>query len=992
MQKEFVVDVRCRIELFGELRVTQGDQVHTRFRTHKSAALLAYLALYLHQTHSRERLLEVFWPDMTVEAGRDNLSTTLSQLRRQLEPTGVPAKSILIADHQQVRLNAEAVSTDVAEFDQTIRMARRDDETEVRLRQLQRAVELYKGELLPGNYEDWAVREQSRCQAAYLEVLRLLVADLEESDDLAGALAAAQRMVEADPYEEEAYQMQMRLYVRQQHPAAALEVYQRLKNLFKKEMGVPPSPETQTLAEQVRRDPRALLAARASTSKSARKPASPVRTESVAPPPEAPRPSTPAPAAPPLPLQLTRFFGRQREREELQRLLLTPGTRLVTLMGTGGVGKTRLSIAMAEQVAPAFQGRVWFVPLADLPDAGLIPYALVNALRLPPVTDADPFERAVEALQEAPSLLVLDNFEHLLREAPEPGKSDNRLSSGSTALVRMLLARVPELVVLVTSRQALRLGGEQEYPLSPLAVPSPAPPETPESLLTNDSIALYNDRARSAKPDFALTSNNAADVATLCRMLEGVPLAIEMAAAWAKTLPPQKMVTRLDQQLNLLVSRRRDLPLRHQSLRATIEWSYDFLEPELQACFAQLSVFRGGTTLEAAEAVCGEEALDHLVRLQEQSLIVAEEAGEQTRYRLLEPLREFAAEKLEEMVAEDARRRHRDWYLHLTERAGPLSQDQVAWLDQIEAEHDNFRAALDFCKSDPDGAEAGLQLARQLVDFWDTRGYQREGRERIAAALEHPQAAQYGLIYSRALNGAANMAWSQGDMAAAAALYKQSLALCRERQDRRGIALVLGNLGGMRTAEGDWKASRVLLEESLSHWQALGDQRQTAMLQLRLALVVRQEGAPAEAEALLLESLRLSRELGIEEMASYALGNLSPIARQRGDLEAGRAYQIESLVILRRLNSKRGIAYSLEEFAHLAQAGGDNWRAVCLDTASARLRKEAEIPLSPAERSEHDQIMAAARDALDQADFAQAWAAGQAMTTEQAMDYALSID
>ena len=737
------MDARFRIELFGDMRVVQGEQTHTRFRTRKAAYVLAYLALNMPQAQPRERLVDLFWGDKEEAVGRDGLSTALAQLRRQLEPTGVPADSLLVADKQQVRLNSASVSVDVADFDRLINASRQSEDKSEKGSLLQQAIELYRGDLLPGCYEDWATGEQTRCRTLYLESLLQLIPLWEEAGRYADALGMAQRAGGADPFAEESYRAQMRLLVRLRTPSAALQVYEKMEEIFQRELGTRPSVSTRQMAEMIRQDPRAALLMRAEAA-NARSPAAPASPEAVVVPASpAVSPAIPLPdsVAPPLPLQLTRFFGRDQEREQIAALLQTPGTRLITLLGPGGAGKTRLSLEVAAQVASVFDNRVWFVSLADIPDASLIAPTLSRALRLPPDTQSDPLDRVTAFLGESPCLLVLDNLEHLLRDAPDAGKNDNPAQSGSAGLIHLMLQRIPGLICLATSRTALRLRGEQVFPLPSLALPSQSDAATPESLAKNPSIALYVDRARAARPDFALTSGNAPAVAALCRRLEGMPLAIEMAAAWVKTIPPVKMLERLSHQLDLLVSRHRDLPPRHQSLRATIEWSYDLLTPDLQTFFARLGAFRGGWTLEAAEAVCGKEALYALVELQEHSLIVAttgeqgdgtKEEGEgeakdaedtedqEPRYRMLEPLREYALEKLTERgEREGSADRHAAWYLELAlaSKAAWDGPDQNRLFQCLQNDLDNLRTALERFSADAEGGLNGLVMVFALQRF-----------------------------------------------------------------------------------------------------------------------------------------------------------------------------------------------------------------------------------------------------------------------------------
>jgi hypothetical protein len=494
----------CRIELLGGLRVRLADKIIARFSTQKSAALLAYLAFYRHQTHPREVLLEMLWPESDPHAGRARLSTALWSLRRQLEPPDTPSGSVLQATHFAIGLNPAVVTTDVAEFLAAFRRAARATNGSERLRWLRQAAQLYQGELLPGCYEEWVLAEQRRMADLYEQVEHVLrAADLKTGTLVAG------------------------------------------------------------LATLPKSD------------------ASPTSAASAS-----------------LPATFTRFFGREEELARLQEWLspltaLSLRPRLVTLTGAGGTGKTRLSLEAARRLAEVYQEAVWWVSLADLRDPGLIGSSLVEALPLSRSGTIEPLEQVIaflKARQGAPSLLVLDNFEQLVEEGAQ--------------IVQTLLEQAPGLTCLVTSRRLLTLAAEHELALLPLPVPQGGEPL--ERLSLNESVKLFMDRAQQIRTDFQVTHKNAAAVAELCGKLEGIPLALELAAARIRVMTPGQMLSLMQQRFDLLVSRKQDAIERHQSLQAAVEWSYQLLSPELRDFFAQLSVFRGGWTLEAAEVVCEE--------------------------------------------------------------------------------------------------------------------------------------------------------------------------------------------------------------------------------------------------------------------------------------------------------------------------------------------------------------------------------------------------
>ncbi len=1009
------MDARCRIVMFGGLEVHAGQDTHTRFRTHKAASLLAYLALNLGKAQPREGLLDLLWPEMESDTARLNLNTTLTQLRRQLESGGVPAGSMLLTDKQQVRLNPQAVTTDVADFDHLLAQARRleeknGSEAEVSgapaesgtARQtgaeeaalLQQALNLYRGPLLPGWYEEWVTLEHSRYQIAYLEAARRLIRLWEESGQYTEALALAQKACALDPYDESGWQAQMRLFVRLRKPSLALQAYASLEQLFQRELGVKPGARSQQLAAMIRNDPRSAALLQAEAHRAATEPAAPEPPAPPSPVLTPPAAEETAPPLPILPLQLTRFFGREAECAEVVGLLQTPGTRLVSLLGPGGAGKTRLALEVAAQVAPAFAHRVCFVSLADIPDAGLIASTLAHALRLPVTGRDDPWEQVISRLQGAPTLLILDNLEHLLRDSPTAGKSDHAVLSGCAGLIRLLLERAPLLTCLVTSRQALRLGGEHEYPLPPLALPTEqeiadSAAQRPESLLGCSSVALYVDRARAVRPDFALNTGNASAVAALCRRLEGMPLALEMAAAWVKTIPPQKMLERLSHQLDLLVSRRRDLPPRHQSLRATIEWSYDLLEPSLRPLFARLGVFQGGWTLEAAEAVCGHEALPALLALQEHSLIVAqesEEAATEPRYRMLEPIREFALEKLAESgETAEIVARHIAYFANLALEAqqayhGP---EEKTWQDRLAVEMDNLRAGLERGLTAEPISEAALEMPSRLWWFWIARGYVVEGRRWALLALTHCPADHLSLR-TDLLNAAANLAHEQGDFQESQDLLQQAMLTAEQIGEFRSLVTIRNNLAIAAYDLGDIELARTCWQENLALTRQESWDAALGSTLSNLGELAYDEGDYPTAYILLEESALVRKRTGDRRYMARSLGLMGKVAHRQHDLSRAESLLREALIIRRELADQVGVIETLEAMAALAVTQARPEYAARLLAFTDTTRRKLGTPRPPNEAKECEACLEAIRAVLDLSTLETAQHAGAQWTLDQA--------
>ncbi len=1032
-----------RIELLGGLRAQRGDKVIERFSTQKAGALLVYLAYHCQRAHPREVLIELLWKDSEPKVGRHRLCQALYSLRRQLEPPGVGAGAVLVANRFSVQLNPAAVTTDVAEFEATLQSARRTDNPPEQIHHLLTAVELYRGELLPGYYEEWIEQERKRLEEEYLRTLDRLVKYLAQAHDVDRALVYARRAVNADPLREEFHRALMRLYADTEQPAAALEQYHELERLLKEQLNAMPAAATRALARSISERERSAFAVSADASvrreqlvvvsggqaavsrKKARgrrqktEARQPAQDRQPAPAPilqfpvSIPHPSSFIPHPSPtgsLPLPFTRFFGREGEMAQLREVLLSDDIRLVTLTGAGGSGKTRLAVEVARRLQEEFKGSVWFVPLADLADPRLIVGAMLDALRLPRSPLVEPLEQIVTALSQQPALLVLDNLEHLLRvegsgfrvETEQP----STLNPEPSTLVRTLLERVPTLTLLVTSRQRLDLGGEQEFSVLPLPLPERANAQTPEHLMTFASVQLFVDRAQAVRPDFQVTKRNASAVAALCQCLEGIPLALELAAARAQVLAPSQMLAQLTRRFDFLVSRRRDLPERHRTLRAAIDWSYRLLSPELKRLFAYLSVFRGGWMLEAAEAVAADaetrghgdtgtiaapprrsvtastDVLDDLALLRACSLIVAEESDSEMRFRMLETLREYAAEQLTAEEQAALARRHAHYYRALAEEneANLEGAEQGVWLRRWDAEHDNVRAALAWGMEHE--TETTLRLAGALEQFWMVRGHAHEGLRWLTDALERtekgsgdqsPEPKTQNLkpssLRAAALNKAGTLALSKGDHTLTRSLHEESLALWRELGDQRGVAHSFNSLGYVAYLQGDTAQALFLHEQSLALWRGLGDRQGIAQTLSSLGWVAFREGNFALARSLYEESLSLSREVGDKIHVADCLISLGVLNREQGNLARAHALLEESLALSRELGRTWGVASALHHLGMVASQQSDPARAHALHEESLALFRELGNP-----RHVADSLHELALVAIQQQDFAAAGA------------------
>jgi predicted ATPase/class 3 adenylate cyclase len=724
-----------------------------------------------------------------------------------------------------------------------------------------------------------------------------------------------------------------------------------------------------------------------------------------------------------LPAQPTPLVGRERELDEVLAMLRSPVVRLLTLTGPGGTGKTRLGLQAAAELTDEFDDGVFFVALAAVADPALVAPTIARTLELAESGSRSPEDLLEGYLRDRQTLLVLDNYEQVLESAQ---------------LLDALLAAASDLKVLVTSRTPLRLYGEHEFPVPPLSLPATDSLPPVESLARYEAVRLFVDRASAVRPGFSLTEENAPAVVEICARLDGLPLAIELAAARIKLLPPQAMVSRLGNRLKLLTGGARNLPQRQRTLRGAIEWSHEMLDEEEKTLFARLAVFSGGSTLEAVEAVCDAEgdlpldALEGVSSLLDKSLLRQEVGrGGEPRFVMLETIREYARERLEESGDVEAiKRAHAKYFLTLAERAEPelWGPEDAAWLDRLEQEHGNMRAALSWALEHEE-AELALRLGGALRWFWNMAGYYGEGRRWLETALDKDGAAS-AEARVKALEGLGWLAIQQGDLDRAEAtaeeglrlcadaglgeeiaadfqnvlgdasrhrgdyeraveLLEESLALHREAMDSIGIAWSLGNLANVSSDSGDYEHAKQLYEEGLTLSRDLGGAELLGAYLVSLGYEYLLEGDVERATGLNEEAAELYQERGRRSQLQAALDNLGWSALIRGDHQQAKALHKESLELSKELGDKWVAAESIEGLACVAAAGGEAERAARLFGAAEALRNAAGYQQAPRDRSLREPYLAVARSRAGETAWAEAWKDGRSMSFDSANSYAL---
>ena len=881
----------------------------------KRRALLAALLLKADEVVTRDDLIDALWGEDPPDTARNTLQVYVSQLRKVL-PEG-----LLETTPAGYRLAIDPGAVDLFEFErltQAGRSALTIGDAAGAAETLRRALDLWRG----------SPTDLPQLEALRLEELRLTA--LEDRTDAELALGRhvqlvgeLERLVAEQPLRERVRGQLMLALYRSGRQADALAVYQRARRTLVEELGIEPGESLRKLERAILEQDPALNVHPAATAR------------------RIPTPPTP-------------LLGRERELDALADLVRSSTTRLLTLTGIGGIGKTRLALELVRRLAPEFQHGACVATLANVRDPAHVTRAILEALELPE-TASPPDEQLAAGLRDSELLLLVDNFEQVLPAA---------------AGIARLLDATPKLKILVTSRAPLRIAAEREYAVPPLA--------------DEEAAELFISRAQAANASFDLSEQNAAAVAELCARLEGLPLAIELAAARTKLLSPSTLLTRLTNRLALLTGGRRDAPQHQQTLRMTFDWSYDLLEPDAQQLFARLGVFSGGWTLGAAEEIC-DATLEELGTLVDESLVRRREE----RFSMLEIVREYARERLGDDA--DLRRRHLAYFVALAREAEPelTDGDQPTWFTRIEDELHNIREALSFALETGD-ASAALQLVVGIRRFWQIHGHLAEGRDALAAALaltpDEPSE-----LRSQALNMAGILAGEQGDFDAARASFNAALDDARAVGATRAISSTLVNLGNLAFFGGNLEAASELYRESIEHFRSLGDLRGEALANENLGLMALTADDIPQAVTWLTAAVDLARVGGDDREISAASRSLAAALLEFEKAAEAEDLLEESLDVARRLGDAHGIAVSLETFAGLAATAGEAERAATLFGASDAVRSAIGAQRQPDNQILYERWLARTLARLDTNAYSRRYEDGRGLTADEACALALGM-
>ena len=951
------------VRLLGTFNITYKNKV-VSIASRPAQSLFAYLILNPGSSHRREKLAGLLWPDSLEETARDNLRHALWRVRKAFE-AGASTRFLHGDDRSISFRTTEKYWLDAAQLEQLGDVSSADE--------LMHALSEYHGELLPGFYEEWVVLEREHISSIFEHHMARLMSLLQEKKRWLDILDWAERWIKLGQKPEPAYRALMSAHAAKGDMSKVAATYARcLKSL--KEFGIEPSEQTRALYDRLKTGKESLEAAPTPSAKEKRE--------------QTPKTNLPVP--------LTSFVGREREIEEVKHLLST--TRLLTLLGSGGIGKTRLAIQASSDLTGSYRDGVWWVELGPLTDSALVPQAVAHALGVRESFSKSLTESLEDSLRAKQLLLILDNCEHLI--------------AASARLAFELLSHCPNLKILATSREALDITGETTLRVPALSFPVLAHVSHLQKLHEFESIQLFAERAGAVRPDLPLTRENAFAVAQICQRLDGIPLALELAAARMKILTPEEIARRLDDRLHLLTQGSRTALPRHQTLRATIDWSYELLSEPERILLRRLSVFAGGFQLDAAETVAaggeldGSQIFDLLESLINKSLVIVQEqseaGGNKTRYGTLETIREYAHEKLIEAAEEtEVRRRHVAFFAAFAERAqsGIYSTEQATWFGHLDREVDNLRVALDCPTVDMVEAkrlegrsvlESQFVIIRSLSLFWE-RGFRAEIIEILRKLLRRDDQNEPTAERARALDVGGFLLWSLNRLPEARAFLEESIAIAEKLKDDSLLVWPLMYLGWTFWGLGEYEQARQSLEKSLEIGRSLGEDGKGAVA-VALAYLgdipYAQRNLP-EARRLYEEAILLLRELQNPSMLTPSLRRLAYVEVREGNfVQAVHLFQ-ESFELNRQLGHEHGKIACLAGFAAIHLARKNLEKAAILYGCAESLLQQSGDTLLFTDTVEYQRSIVQLQKQLDEKTLSTAWSKGGVMTLEQAMGLAL---
>lgn len=881
------------IKLFGPIQVLVGDRPIQPPRSRKVLWLLALLTLRVRNPVERDWLASMLWPDSDRTRALANLRTTLSELRAALGPEG---ERLLGPSRHTVQLRLDGAVVDVLDFDRCMASGRRSD--------LEQAVTLYNGPFLEGSNEEWAAQERGSREQDCLRALQTLGETSLAGGDTEAAINWFQRAIKLDPWSDAPQRGLMEAHAKAGNINEALATYRAFEDRLRSESASRPDERTSTLYAELRAKARGIK--------------------------EVKEPVVQPSAVGYLPEPITETVGREDERSEV--LVQIRRSRLVTLTGLGGIGKTRLALAVASAVADEFGDGRWFVSLSGISNQDMVARKICSVLSVAERAGRNWLELAVDHLRTKRALLILDNCEHLLRSC--------------SAIVRALLQDCAALRILTTSREPLGILGEAVWIVPPLPVPDPSHLPQLQSTLRRvitgyDGVQLFVERARAADRNFGLNSSNTLAIAEICFGLEGIPLAIELAAARVKSLGVSEIRAGIAHPLSLLtLSSHAEAP-GNLALRSTLDWSYGLLDVAERRLFRRLSVFVGGCTLHAAKRVCGEDGADNLATLLsalvDKSLLalIADQDGHADRYRMLETVRHYASELLlESGESDEIERRHRAWALEISDQTNAAihSKEQLAWLKLLTLEHANLLKAMVGFEESPGEGQEGLRMVSGLMRFWLIRGPLQEGRERVSIALEHEGAQGDSIYRARALNAVGAFAYHQGDSVSAQAYFEASLGTAQRIGDEFEQVSPTTNLGNVFNIAGDLDGAIRCYERSIELARETDQRIPYALAIQNLAvLLLSHKDEARRARELFEEALNIYNEMEIPHAIAQATEGVGTAALAMADYEGARLCQERVRAIREEIGDLRSpytdyylgtVAYSRGDFATAAELFG----------------------------------------------------------------------